>query len=234
VAEESPTLALFDVDGTLIRTEGPSPHTRAFKAAFEAVYGMECRFTPGLHGMTDLQIFMTLAKEQGLGDSKPEEMAREACRRMTKIYQTLAGGDSYYIKLPGVDTLLETLSHNGVLLGLVTGNVPEIALHKLASVGLASFFAFGAFGSEALDRNALPPLAVSRAQQLAGIHIEPARVIVLGDTPRDVICALENGYRSVAVATGNFREEELFAAGAELVLPDLKDPSPLMRLINNR
>lgn len=229
---KSATLVLFDVDGTLIRTEGPSPHTRAFKMAFESVYGEECRFIAGLHGMTDMQIFMTLADKMGLGGSRSRELAAEACRQMVAIYQEPHESDGHYVKLPGVDLLVETLALNGVLLGLVTGNTPEIAYHKLASVGLDGYFSIGAFGSEAWDRTHLPPIAVERAEQFTGLAIAPKDVIVLGDTPRDVACALDNGYRSVAVATGHFTMEELAAAGAEMVLPDLQDIQPFMQLLN--
>lgn len=232
MAGKTATLVLFDVDGTLIRAEGSSPHTRAFKAAFKSVFGDDCRFVTGLHGMTDMQIFMTLAEQMGLGDSRLRELAEEACRQMVTIYQEPHDEDGHYVILPGADRLVETLVLSGVLLGLVTGNTPEIARHKLASVGLDSYFKFGAFGSEAWDRSLLPPIAVARAEQSIGRHIDPRGVIVLGDTPRDVTCALDNGYRSVAVATGHFSVDELVAAGAELVLPDLQDIELFMRLLD--
>jgi len=231
VANEPQRVVLFDVDGTLVRTEGASRHSRAFRAAFKSVYGTECRFVPGLHGMTDMQIFMTLAKSMGLGGERVRELAREACRHMVAIYQTPEEGDGHYIDLPGARATVETLAARGAMLGLVTGNTLEIALHKLASVGLEGFFAFGAYGTEAWDRSGLPPIAVARAERLIGKPIDPRTVFVVGDTPRDVACALDNGYRSVAVATGSFGIPELLAAGAELVLPDLQDSGPLLQIV---
>jgi beta-phosphoglucomutase-like phosphatase (HAD superfamily) len=38
---EFPIVALFDVDGTLIRTEGKSRHSRAFLGAFRRVHGVD-------------------------------------------------------------------------------------------------------------------------------------------------------------------------------------------------
>lgn len=228
---ESPALVLFDVDGTLIRTEGPSRHTRAFRAAFQQVFGAECRFMPGMHGMTDLQIFMTLAEHQGLANGRLRDLSVQACSSMVQIYESPAEGDGQYVALPGAREILDILSQRGALLGLVTGNAPEIARHKLDSVGLASFFGFGAFGTEAADRSGLPPLAVARAELVAGRRIDAGRVFVVGDTPRDVACALDNGYRAVAVATGFLPEGDLATSGAELVLPNLVDPSPLLRLL---
>ena len=223
-------LVLFDVDGTLVRTEGPSPHSRAFRAAFKEVFGVDCQFTRGLHGMVDLQIFMTLAQDMGLGDGQLLEQALRACRTMVQVYQTRNETDGHYVALPGARAALESLARRGALLGLLTGNAPEIAADKLASVGLREFFSFGAYGTEALDRSALPPMAIARAEALIGRPIERRSVFVVGDTARDVACALDNNCRAVAVATGHVPFAELEAAGAELVLPDLQDIEPLLRL----
>ena len=226
-------VALFDIDGTLIRTEGPSPHSRAFKAAFRSVYGTDCAFSVGMHGMTDLQIFTMLARDMGLGDGRPKELAAEACRSMVDIYRVRDEADGHYVALPGVKDTLKALRERGVVLGLVTGNVPEIAQDKLLAVGLAGFFSFGAYGSEGDERTVLPPLAVTRAEALTGTRIDSRHVFVVGDTPRDVACALDNGYRAVAVATGHIPLEELRKTGAELVLPDLSDTESLLRLMES-
>ena len=61
--------------------------------------------------------------------------------------------------------------------------------------------------------------------------IAPEDVIVVGDTVRDVHCARDNGSVCVAVATGGSSAEELRAAGAHVVLDDLRDPGPLLRLL---
>lgn len=226
-----PILVLFDVDGTLIRTEGPSRHSRAFRAAFVEVYGTECRFASNMHGMTDLQIFLALARELAEVDGRGRESALRACRRMVEIYQVPVETDGRYVPLPGTLPALEMLARRGAALGLLTGNTPEIAKHKLAEVGLDAFFSFGAFGTEAEDRSGLPPIAIARAEAAIGSRIDRRRVFIVGDTPRDVACALDNGCRAVAVATGHIPAGELAAAGAELVLPDLQDIEPLLRLL---
>lgn len=227
----SPNVLLFDVDGTLIRSEGRSRHSRAFHAAFLQLYGRECRFAVDMHGMTDLQIYLTLAQELAPVDGKGRSMATEACRRMVEIYQTPDETDGFYVALPGALEALEMLSRGGALLGLVTGNVPEIAQDKLSSVRLDRFFSFGAYGTEGEERSALPPIAVARAEAVAGRPVDRNRVFVVGDTPRDVACALDNGCRAVGVATGSFSSSVLVDAGAELVLPSLEDIGPLLELM---
>jgi len=232
MVSENRALVLFDVDGTLIRTEGASRHSRAFRAAFERVFGAECRFASGMHGMTDLQIFVALGQSMGVADGRLRDLAREACRTMVEIYSVPVETDGSYVALPGAQATLEMLVRRQTVLGLVTGNDPEIARDKLASAGLAHFFPFGAFGTEAEDRSALPPLAIARAEALVGHPIERSRVFVVGDTPRDIACALDNGCRAVGVATGHFSADMLAGAGAELVLPDLLEVEPLLRLLD--
>lgn len=228
---EGRALALFDVDGTLVRTEGSSRHNRAFKAAFRQVFGADCSFVPGMHGMPDLQIFMVLSKDLDIVNGRHRELAESACRALVEIYATPDETDGTYEALPGTRSLLEKLRAAGVILGLVTGNPPEIARDKLTATGLAEFFSFGAFGTEAEERGALPPMALERAERLAGSRMDPEKVFIIGDTPRDVACALDNGYRAIAVATGHVSVADLLGTGAELVLPDLLDPEPMLRLM---
>jgi phosphoglycolate phosphatase-like HAD superfamily hydrolase len=57
-------------------------------------------------------------------------------------------------------------------------------------------------------------------------------VVIVGDTPRDVECARAHGCVSFAVATGKYGVDDLRAAGADSVVPDLSDPGPLLALID--
>jgi len=41
----------------------------------------------------------------------------------------------------------------------------------------------------------------------AGIDVQPASIVVIGDTPLDVECARAHGVRAVAVATGPYRRQ---------------------------
>jgi phosphoglycolate phosphatase-like HAD superfamily hydrolase len=184
-----------------------------------------------MSGMTDRQIFMLIARELGVGDGRHEELVQEACRSMVDLYATKEEADGTYVALPGVRDLLEGLRARGVVLGLVTGNVPEIASHKLSETGLAEYFSFGAFGSEGDERTVLPPLAVARDEEASGRRVHPSRVFIVGDTPRDVACAVDNGYRAIAVATGHIPIDQLRTTPAELVLESLADPEPLLKLM---
>jgi phosphoglycolate phosphatase-like HAD superfamily hydrolase len=103
------------------------------------------------------------------------------------------------------------------MLGLLTGNYEQIARLKLGRAGLGGFFApgQGAFGSDAEDRTALPPIARRRAGTLQAPYPRE-QTIVIGDTPRDIACARADGLRCVAVASGPFGADAL--RGADVVV----------------
>ena len=52
----------------------------------------------------------------------------------------------------------------------------------------------------------------------------------MGDTPRDLACAQAIGVRCALVATGGRAIDELAGLGADIALPDLSDPAPLLDL----
>ncbi len=134
------------------------------------------------------------------------------------------------VAYPGVQALLERLRTQGHLLGLLTGNLRTTAGIKLASAGIdPAQFQVGAFGDESTDRNALPPLALDRASRLAGEPVTTA--VVVGDTPGDIVCALANGLRAVAVATGPFSVDQLQEYGPEALLPNFSDLAAAMHAL---
>ena len=108
---------------------------------------------------------------------------------------------------------------------LVTGNLPEISRHKLAAFDLLEHLdlEIGGYGTLSVHRPDLVPHAVALAAAKHGTPFGADAVVVIGDTPNDVKAALDNGALAIAVATGLYTAEELQAAGAHTVLPDLTD-----------
>jgi phosphoglycolate phosphatase-like HAD superfamily hydrolase len=135
--------------------------------------------------------------------------------------------------LPGVQEVLAALStRRDVLVGLVTGNYRAAVPIKFAAVGLdPTQFVIGAFGDCGPTRPDLVRIARERAHAHAGVHIEPLHTIVIGDTPRDVDCALHHGCLCLAVETGYHSAAELRSAGAHHVAADLSDASVLLSLL---
>ena len=147
--------------------------------------------------------------------------------------------------LAGAVEVLEALrSRNDVVSGLLTGNWQSGAMLKLGSVGLDGYFervngpdsdVLGAFGEDGTTRPDLVPVAFRRFRERTGHTIDASQTVILGDTPRDIECALVHGVRGIGVATGPYSREELRAANADVVLNDLTEVEAVVHhLLTNR
>jgi len=225
------TLVLFDIDGTLIHTGGAG--TRAMVWAFEAVTRIRDGFREvPMAGKTDPQIVQEGLRFHGL-PVDPVLRDRILAAYLSRLPVELARGTGRVLE--GVEALLSRLQQQPrVRLGLLTGNLEAGARIKLQHFGLWRYFALGAFGSDAEDRNALLPVALHRFYEKEGVRLPPEQVVVIGDTPRDVACCRPHGAVAVAVASGPYPPEALAQARPDLLLPDLRDPAPLLAYLESR
>lgn len=223
-AMERPHAILFDVDGTLVETGGAGADS--WRRAFRDLYAVDA----------DVKLFSEVGETDpvvgrrtfaGLfgREPEPDEMAQLMTRRLEHVCAAVAESDGYRV-LPGVEETLEQLAKDGYLLGLTTGNVEAAAFAKLHRGGLHRFFCFGGYGSDSADRGELTRVAIRRAEAVLRMAIDTCRVLVVGDTPRDVLAARDAGAVAVAVATGHYSQDDLRAAGADHVLATLEQPLP--------
>ena len=59
------------------------------------------------------------------------------------------------------------------------------------------------------------------------------RVFHFGDAPQDMKAGREAGVVPIGVATGVFTARELTSAGAQKVIPDLKDVDGILQYVNS-
>lgn len=129
-------------------------------------------------------------------------------------------------------TLEALAARSDVAVGLLTGNYQRAVPIKFAAVNVSQHFLLaGAFGDDAVTRPGPVPVATSRMATAIGYDVRASEVIIVGDTPRDVDCALHHGAQCLAVETGYFTRSDLEAAGATQVVKDLTDPSPLLSML---
>lgn len=215
----------FDIDGTLLSTGGAG--RRAMERAFEAVHGVR-RALEGisLGGMTDPAIYNKVQSVKGF---RPD-MAAFRSTYLDFLREELPRFNGRGTVLPGVMPLMEVLSARpDCLLGLLTGNWEDGAALKLSFYRLRPFFHFGAFGDDAEDRRELPPHARARAIERFGKRMDDAtRFYVVGDTPRDIDCALFSDCTAVAVATGEYSEDELAPHEPHHLFSSLEDTSTVL------
>lgn len=182
-------------------------------------------------GRTDALILSDAAAAHGIQPGSPD-LARFREVYLRHLGRELEQPGSRKGVMPGVRQLLDALAgRRDVFLALLTGNYEAAARIKLEHFGLWQYFACGAFGDDAHDRNGLLPKAVERIAACGGPVIAPQETIVIGDTPLDVACAAASRARSIAVATGSHSIDELRAAGADVVFEDLSDVAAVLAAI---
>jgi phosphoglycolate phosphatase len=210
-------VVLFDLDQTLLRTGGAG--VLAMNRAFQEMFGIADALADIPYaGRTDPSILRDALRKHGIDGDFRRIVAEFKERYVWHLERTL--WETQGQVLPGIPELLSALHlREDVTLGLATGNFREGAQLKLRRYGLDGHFQSGAFGDDAEDRAQLVALAARRAAR----GREPARVLVVGDTPLDVAAALACGFVPVGVATGYYSQDDLRQAGASLVFPDFSD-----------
>jgi phosphoglycolate phosphatase-like HAD superfamily hydrolase len=128
--------------------------------------------------------------------------------------------------MPGIEALLPRLIEEGVLLGLVTGNVEAAAHIKLARARLNRFFSFGGYGSDSADRTEVTKAALARGALVSSGTLAAGTCIAVGDTPRDVKAGHGAGIEVSGVATGSYGVAELLDAGADWALDSVEHGFP--------
>ena len=222
-------LILWDIDGTLIVTQGAG--VRAMERAFARRFGR-----PGdlsiidWAGRTDSWITGEVLRHNGL----PATPAN--CHAYLETYLELLPGElrdgPQGRVLPGVLELLELLHGRAdIAQGLLTGNVRRGAELKLTHYRVWHYFEFGAFADDSPRRNDLGPHALRRARELHRQEFAPTDTFIIGDTPHDIECGRVIGARTIAVATGRHSLPELAAHSPTAAFPDFADTAAFLRVI---
>jgi phosphoglycolate phosphatase-like HAD superfamily hydrolase len=229
-------LVLFDIDGTLLGTDGAGR-----RAIHRALLDETGTAGPIEHyrfdGKTDPQIIGELLALAGHAGARDRACIDAVCRRYVEhLRAELDKPTQTTTLMPGTRELLGALeSHEAAgraLVGLLTGNLASGAALKLRSAGLdPGRFRVGAYGSDSARRADLPAVAAERAAALTGRAVRGSDVIVLGDTPDDVACGRPIGARCVAVATGFYDVAARRAAGAAYVFETLADTARVLDAI---
>jgi phosphoglycolate phosphatase-like HAD superfamily hydrolase len=206
---------------------------RAFTRAFEELFAVADGFRDiPMAGRTDTWILANAAAAHGI---PPDQLAQFHDVYLRHLARELEPPNPGKRIMPGVRALLEALStRTDVYLALLTGNYHRAARVKLEHFDLWRYFPCGAFADDAADRNSLVPMALARVRECGGPVVDARDVVVIGDTPHDVACALAAGARAVGVATGPFTADQLRASGARAVFEDLSDTGAFLDLLEIR
>ncbi len=224
-------LLLFDIDGTLIRSN--SAGRMAMAAALEEMFGSAGPLDKySMGGKTDARIITDLLTAIGVNTEEISARLPEAYALMAEKARAIYPGRGI-TACPGIAGLLAALrNRTDVLLGILTGNSHSTAPLKLqeASIDPAQFVV-GAYGSDDLDRNQLPVIAMQRAHELTGLHLSGDNTTIIGDTPADILCARAGKATAIAVASGWHSAKTLARYHPDTLFEDLGDTQKVLQVL---
>ena len=211
---------LWDIDGTLIRTKRPnssSPHKNVLRRR-----GFMFDETKvGLSGFTDYEVFLELVNNR---DELSETQLRSIFHDLDEEARNLDEGSTFDL-YPGVQEVLESLASFGWAHGILTGNTSDRMVAKLKLAGIADYFTeeflfhcnFGD-SREDITRNAREILNAKK-------HL---KVLILGDTPKDISAARISNFPIISIATGSFSISDLSSCNPDLVIHNLADDAEIL------
>lgn len=220
-------LLLWDIDGTLMSCYRDG--TVAMNETFRRRTGHENACGEVIVGTSmDSALVDSIMEKFGIPCEEKENIIEE----FAGILKEIVENNKTKKVLPGVRVILDTLSgYENIYMGLITSNFRVGAEIKLGSVGLNGYFDFGGFGDFPGEKWDAAKAAVEKAGQIAGKPFDKENIYVIGDTKYDVECAKKIGAKSIAVATGWMKYEDLEKTGADYLLKSLENTGEFIGLI---
>ena len=205
---------------------------RAINEAFLRLFDVPNAFANvRLAGRTDTSIIKDalLAHHFDVDVQAIEEFKKLYYRLLEKEIETPLNGKKL---MPGVSDLLGVIAEKqDVFLGLLTGNWEKSGRIKLAHFNIDHYFQFGAFADDSEIRNELLPFAIKRFSKKFGQVPDAPDVIVIGDTPADILCARPHGAIAVAVAAAHYTVDQLKEHHPDHLFHDLTDLEKVIKVL---
>ncbi|HEX7862053.1 MAG TPA: HAD hydrolase-like protein [Verrucomicrobiae bacterium] len=200
-------LVLFDIDGTLIRSGGAG--VRAFDATFTEIFGLkDAAKRMKFAGRTDVSLVREAFTLFGVecAEVNFQKFFEHYPKFLTELLKSCTGG-----VCEGIHSMIDELKRvpEKPMLGLLTGNIRRGAELKLMHYGLWHHFTTGAFADDHEDRNCIAGIARDRGSETLERKLRGEEIVVIGDTPLDILCGQSIGARVLAVGTGEYKKEEL-------------------------
>jgi phosphoglycolate phosphatase len=214
-------VVLFDIDGTLVSSVvAEDDERRRYSDAICDVVGQIPQVSPGrFAGMVDPQICRILLNELGLTNDEIDYFVPKVLARMSELY---VGMDKTIELNSGVRELLPHLVKSPRhAVGVLTGNLEQIAKEKLTRAEIVSYFSEFYCADLYFDRTRLVADAVNSCVKKYSL-LASRTVMIVGDTPRDIAAANASEATSIGIASSGFSMRQLRGAGAMQVYPNLK------------
>jgi phosphoglycolate phosphatase len=226
-------LILFDIDGTLTRTQnGYIPFNEAIQRTF-GVCGDIRTVVPD--GNTDPMIVKDIFAKANVAIEIRDADWRRFSTNLHDCYKgAIDQGVTAVRPMPGATALLQALSDDkNFHCSVVTGNLEVTAAVKLEAAGLAPYLCRGGYASDSQHRSDLPRIAKARWEEASGRTLLSEQCVVIGDTPKDLDAARHNQMKCILVGTGRYPLEELCYWKPDGCLSDLTDTGSILAMLSS-
>ena len=211
-----PKAVLFDMDGVLY--DSMPNHSIAWQESM-ARFGIQMSAddayaTEGARGIDTIRQMVKRQLRRDISEAEAQHMYD----LKTQLFHALPEAPV----MPGVLSLIQQIHHDGLQIGVVTGSGQRPLIHRILSD-------FGAYVDEShittaydVQRGKPAPDPYLMGLQKAG-NLLPYEAIVVENAPLGIRAGYAARIFTVAVNTGPLANNELIAAGANLIFPNMED-----------
>ncbi len=227
--ESNNKLVLWDIDGTLMHCG--SCGRDALNITLEKMYGIDNAFSHAKIGATsDVEIINSIFEYY--------KICKKDISKLKEIYEiTLKDVLSTYesnIILPGILDILDYIKLNkSIDNGLMTSNFRVGAYTKLKSLNLEKYFKNGGFGDIGNNKIDILENAINDLEKACKKEFKKSNIYVVGDTPFDIRAAKYHNVKSIAVATGFSKYDNLLKEKPDYIFKDLSDFKDMISILTD-
>lgn len=212
---------VFDLDATLVNLGGFVDWRDARRRVVEAYFECGCsESSVRRFGEEGLFNMLNLMWDELCATYPRDRAERIQERAYSAIAVCEAQGISKCRLMPGVIEALEWLTERGIVMGVATSNSAEVAEQILEIHGIRGFFAAVVGRTPKLRMKPHPDQFLACFEMMG---VDPSRVVVVGDSVRDVKAAKAAGAYAVAVPAHFTKPEDLEKAGADHIISGLEE-----------
>ena len=207
----SPKLAVFDCDGTLVDSQA------SIIASMTAAFGAHAHPPPEAEDVRRVVgLPLRVAMEKLLPGSVPEEHVRLESSYIEAFHALRERGEVSDPLYPGVLEVLSALEASGWILGIATGKGHRGLMATLETHDLAGRFAT----LQTADSGPGKPNPDMLLNAMRETGAAAADTAMIGDTTFDIEMAVAAGILAIGVSWGYHPAEHLHSAGAHAVIDD--------------
>lgn len=214
-------LAVFDVDGTLLRNE--ACEDECYAAALRRVLGLRALDVDWAqyHDVSDSGIAVEAFRREFASAPSAFQLADTVHHFVALLRAACNADPEAIVPVLGATKVFAALAARGWAVAIATGAWRDAAALKLSVAGIDYSNIPMATAEDGPARTSILKAAQSRAEQCHQVR-SFARVVSIGDAVWDVRAASDLGLPFVGIGRGT-RAERLRSAGARVVLSDFND-----------